>query len=120
MKEVRYTVRGSWPFPLDMLRHDGARAASLDDQAKIDSYSADHAPDNSVFEPIEINLVGPHKPNTARWESFTWLVPTDTNHAMMKEHRASGLERKRLRDAALAKLTLEEREALEWCAGKAL
>ncbi|WP_309084134.1 hypothetical protein [Chelativorans sp.] len=120
MKEVCYTVRGAWPFPLDMLRHDGSRAASPEDQSKIDRYAADHAPDRSVFEPVEISLVGPHKPNTARWESFTWSVPADADYAMMKEHRARGLERKRLRDAALSKLSREEREALEWYAGKAL
>lgn len=119
-KEFAYTVRGSWPFPLDMLRHDGSRAASAEDQEKINQYAAEHAPSRDVFEPVEINLVGPYKPNTARWESFTWSVPGDVENAMMKRWREEDRERRLHRDRALAKLTIQEREALEWHFQKAV
>lgn len=119
-KEFAYTVRGIWPFPLDMLRHDGSRPAAPEDQEKIARYSADYAPDGDVFDPVEINLIGPHRPNTARWESFTWSVPTDAEHALTKRWREEERERRLLRDQALAKLTIREREALEWHFQKAV
>lgn len=111
-REFAYTVRGHWPFPTDMLRHDGSRAATPEDQAVIDRQSLEYAPDRDVFVDVEINLVGPNKPNTARWESFGWAVPADQEHQYYK--RAAEAERKRrtLVASAMAKLTDEEKEAL--------
>lgn len=109
---IAYTVEGSWPFPLDMLRHDDARAASEADQALIDRYSQEFAPDREVFQPVKINLVGPQRPNTARWESFTWSVPTDTEYAFWKAERARRRADEKVRKEALAKLTPDERRVL--------
>lgn len=119
-KEFAYTVRGCWPFPLDMLRHDQSRAATPEDQGKIDRYSAEHAPDRDAFEPVEIDLVGPCRPNAARWESFAWTVPGDVGHRMAGRRRAEERERLAHLDRALAKLTPQEREALEWHFQKAV
>ena len=86
MTEKTYIVEGCWPFPLDMLRHDGSRAASENDQRIIDEYSQEYSPDtDSLRHPVRISLTGPWAPNTARWESFGWTVPSDTQHAMFKQ-----------------------------------
>ena len=103
--KFKYTVRGSWPFPLDMLRHDMSAAATPAEQAKIDLYAADHAADHSVFEPVEIELVGWCKPNGARWESFGW--------ELTKRWKAEVKAKQELRASGLAKLTQAERDALE-------
>lgn len=111
--KFRYTVRGSWPFPLDMLRHDMSAAATPAEQVKIDLYAADHAADASVFHPIEIELVGWCKPNGARWESFGWELPFDADWQLTKRWKAEAREKEELRKSGLAKLTPEERKALE-------
>lgn len=107
--EQSYTVKGCWPFPLDMLRHDGSRAATGEDQEIINRLTSDFAPDRLVFKEVEINLVGPRKPNTARWESFSWAVPSDTDHIFFKEAAKRDREEKALFEVALSKLSDEER-----------
>jgi hypothetical protein len=52
-----YTVRGIWPFPLDMLRHDDAQATSKTDQELIDRLSREHAEHRDDFKEVEIRLV---------------------------------------------------------------
>ena len=112
MTEHTYTVVGHWPFPLDMLRHDGSRAASEADQALIDRLSGDHAPDKAAFLDVSITLTGPNKPNTARWESFTWSIPADLEWADTKRRMAEERQRDALRKSGAAKLTQAERDAL--------
>lgn len=112
-KTHTYTVVGCWPFPLDMLRHDQSEAATPADQVMIDRLSGDHAPDADAFHNVSITLTGPNKPNTARWESFTWSIPADHEHEFYKRHRAEQRERNAQRQSGLAKLTPEERRALE-------
>ena len=111
-KEHRYTVKGHWPFPLDMLRHDGSRAATDKDLEMISQLVGDFAPDRSVFKDVEINLVGSNKPNTARWESFSWAVPSDTDHNFFKEADRRDREEGELFEAALSKLSNEERAVI--------
>lgn len=111
-KQFSYTVYGHWPFPLDMLRHDGSRAASQADQDLIDRLSTEHATDHDVFTPCEINLIALWKPNTARWESFGWSVPGDAEYAAVKRWKEEDRQRQQLIDSAMAKLTPEEREAI--------
>lgn len=118
-KMVHYTVRGFWPFPLDMLHHDQSRPASAADQGLIDRLSGDHAPDLAAFRPVDINLVGLNRPNTARWESFSWAVPTDHEHTFFRELKRREAERQRVLEGALAKLTPEEREAVRAAIEKA-
>lgn len=112
-KQIHYTVKGHWPFPADMLRHDQSRAATAEDQSMIDRLSGDHAPDRSVFVDVEINLVGPNKPNTARWESFGWAVPSDTEHAFYRDMKRRQAEEQRMFDAAMAKLSDDERQVMQ-------
>lgn len=108
-ERFQYTVRGHWPFPADMLRHDGSRAATDADAALIARLSGDYAPDRAAFRDVEINLVGPHKPNTARWESFSWEVPSDEMHTMLKAMARKQQEDDRAFAALLEKLTPDER-----------
>lgn len=119
MKSFPYTVRGHWPFPLDMLRRDGSRAATDADQALIDQLSGDHVDDAGVgFNVVDINLVGPNKPNTERWGSFGWTVPTDVDYQWHMQRQREANERRQLADQALAKLTPEEIEAVRWVIGQ--
>lgn len=72
--EHRYVVRGHWPFPLDMLRHDGSRPASDADRTMVERLSGEYAPDRDAFVDVEIKLVGPSRPNSARWESWPSVI----------------------------------------------
>ena len=61
---VTFTVEGSSPFPIDMLRYDLCWPAKADDAAWIPrSGSGRH-----------INLKGLKTPTIGRWESFGWKV----------------------------------------------
>lgn len=111
--EIRYVVKGRWPFPVDMLRRDGSRAATPEDQAIIDSLCEEYAPGKSALEEVEISLVGPNEPNTARWESFSWSVPGDVLHAFVKAERIRLDAEETLVRKALAKLDPEERAVIE-------
>ena len=118
-RNLHYAVKGSWPFPADMLRHDGSVAASPEDQAKIDRLSAEFAPDRDAIRLAQtVNLVmtdaGRRRPNTARWRSFGWDVPGDAEYHTAAEQTAERRRMEALRDSALAKLTAEERRALKW------
>lgn len=112
-KEHHYTVRGKWPFPPDMLRRDGSRPASPEDEHLIGEFSRESAPDRDFLrETVEIHLVGPNRPYTDRWESFGWTVPTDLDHALFKASRQRRADDDKIRAAGLAKLTPEERRVL--------
>lgn len=65
-----------------------------------------------MFKDVEINLVGSNKPNTARWESFSWAVPSDTDHVFFKEAAKRDREEGGLFEAALSKLSNEERAVI--------
>lgn len=125
-KDFHYAVVGSWPFPLDMLRRDRSVAATAEDQAKIDRLSQEAAPDlQAIRQKVKINLVIRdagrwEKPLTARWESFGWTVPDDEERKLLAEERLRVERLGRLRDAALAKLTPEEINALRWFGPHAL
>lgn len=56
----RYTVVGTWKFPIDMLRHDYAFPDSELDSAKISHVKVQRS----------IHLRSNHPPTPARWESF--------------------------------------------------
>lgn len=109
----RYTVKGKWPFPYDMVRRDGSRPASVKDEENVARYSAEHAPDREVFKDVEIELVGPARPNVARWESFGWAVTWEP--LLYRTYPAPVRPRSddEIRKAALAKLSSEERRVLD-------
>lgn len=117
--DFHYTVKGSWPFPVDMLRRDMSRAATSTDQAVIERLSKPYAEDrDAIRNAVTINLVIPNagrwRPNTARWQSFGWDVPDDIVARITSQERARLTRMEGLRKSAFAKLTTEEREALEW------
>lgn len=75
IKTFRFTVRGTYPFPTDMLRYDQAYPRSEQDSYKIrDSISRE------LEGPIDIELAVKivdrrfWEPTNARWESFGWTV----------------------------------------------
>lgn len=118
-EDFHYTVKGRWPFPLDMLRRDRSVAASPEDQEHIDFLSSPCAPDRDAIRTRRvINLVilgaGRWRPNTARWRSFGWDVPDDETFRMLEEAEARVERMKALRRSALLKLTPEERDAIDW------
>jgi hypothetical protein len=119
--DFHYTVEGSWPFPLDMLRRDGAVAASPQDQATIDHLSAPYAPDRDAIRTrrsvgLVLRDAERRRPYTARWRSFGWDVPGDAEYRAGESDRAERRKMEALRASALAKLTDEERAALAWFA----
>jgi len=111
-KSYTYIVTGRWPFPLDMLRRDGSQAATPEEQEKIDRYSEISSPDPTDTNDVEIALVGPNPPLTARWESFGWKVPGDYAHALGKEAKSRQKEEEAIWQGALEKLTDREREVV--------
>ncbi|RWB29624.1 MAG: hypothetical protein EOQ41_16060 [Mesorhizobium sp.] len=117
--ELVYTVTGSWPFPLDMLRYDRSRAATPEDQSKIDAPSSDYAANReAIRDEVSITLVMQqmHKfaaPATARWESFGWKVPSDAQFYASKLQENRRKEQDAIVETALKKLTPAEREAIE-------
>lgn len=72
----RFSVSGKYPFPVDMLRYDGAHPASERDSSKVTSaIKADTREDVSLSYMIELVVVNAHKywrPTTGRWYSFGW------------------------------------------------
>lgn len=79
-KTVTYTVRGRWPFPLDMLRRDFSKPATPADKELINLASKDTpSHDHPLSRVYEINLISTMSdprfaPNIQRWESFRWKV----------------------------------------------
>lgn len=73
--DYTYTVKGTWPFPTDMLRYDDAQPITDADKANIEKLSTENA--ESVEDlrlPVEIQLTGPRWPTLERWRSFGWKV----------------------------------------------
>lgn len=68
----RYTVKGRWPFPVDMLRRDRSAGASKDDEEAIKALSDPLV--CPVDNEVRIRLTGPEMPYFERWESFGWKV----------------------------------------------
>lgn len=67
MKLYAYTVQGSAPFPVDMLRYDASWPKDdLDSMEITDSIEHDRGLS------ITIDLVGLKPPAEARWRSFGW------------------------------------------------
>jgi hypothetical protein len=121
MTASQFTVTGTWPFPVDMLRYDDARPATVSDADLIEVLTQENASDavwsaDGRFKRFEITLVGERlnfRPTTARWESFGWSVPSDRYfYETMAESRQER-DRERLVSSALSKLTPQERAAVE-------
>jgi hypothetical protein len=67
---ARVVVEGSGPFPIDMLRYDGAYPAREEDAARIHSSF-----DRFARERQKVTIVIPDgRPTEGRWDSFGWRV----------------------------------------------
>lgn len=123
--ERTYTVEGTWPFPLDMLRRDQARAATPADQVLIDRMSGETS--DAGFgtgakvaitlimesgEPTVMRPNGRFLPHATRWESFGWTVVGDPDIDFERSMKAQERDEEALRRSGLAKLTDAERRAL--------
>lgn len=74
----QYTVTGSSPFPMDMLRHDQAWPA---DQLAWMVILASHAVGHVGTSPrpaASVSLCGNLPPTLDRWASFHWIVKPET------------------------------------------
>lgn len=75
-----FEVRGTWPFPVDMLRYDACEPASEADRILVADLSAEHPRDGDLIRhPTRVRLVhedaSPHwEPTEGRWRSFMWRV----------------------------------------------
>ena len=78
----RYTVKGRYPFPADMLRSDGSVTQTEPDAAIVKYLSQESLPcyyRSGRQREWEVGLVhiGENRnwePNYARWESFGWAI----------------------------------------------
>ena len=125
MDDRRYVVRGSWPFPTDMLRRDSARAASPEDAETIALLSQKYAPDiEAIRTPRDVALIGPEwdrwRPDWRRWDSFGWIVVDDPERLADLAERKATTERKDAYRSAMMKLDPAEKAAIEWYAGRRL
>ncbi len=62
----RYTVSGTWEFPIDMLRHDYAFPDSETESNNISN--------SGTGTQRSVRLRSHHAPTPGRWESFGWKV----------------------------------------------
>jgi hypothetical protein len=119
----QFTVSGKWPFPVDMLRHDGAAPATAEDAAKIEALSRDHCDDPGFMHErhsvvlVITDLNARSRPCEERWDSFGWHVENGDLAARRRDAVLSR-ERQTLRASAMAKLTPEERDAIAWYKGR--
>ena len=74
MKPTHFTVQGSGPFPVDMLRYDGAYPRDPESAARLLT-PVDRESRRDTRE-VHLNLAAPSflKPTHGRWSSFGWAV----------------------------------------------
>lgn len=65
----RYTVTGTYEFPIDMLRYDRAFPDTETDSGKVMNLRWSRS-----LEPVSIRVIGLSDPTVGRWESFGWKV----------------------------------------------
>jgi len=75
-KMTTFTVEGTYPFPVDMLRYDGCYPASTHDAVQLgDSCRGpSRTSDPKRKRQVTLSTTLFNKPTTARWESFGWRV----------------------------------------------
>ena len=65
--ELRFTVSGQGPFPLDMLRYDSCFPVSGSDAANMGPHSYDFSRDVTQISHTR------QRPTSDRWRSFGWV-----------------------------------------------
>lgn len=71
------TVRGRWPFPLDMLRYCAATPATNADAKLLQRLSGEFAEDEKMLHEqhtVRLKACGPRYIAEQRWKSFGWEV----------------------------------------------
>lgn len=76
-----YYVTGHGPFPIDMLRHDGAWPSTGEDAAKIEWTFTD----SGRMKTKSIKLRSYRKPTIDRWSSFNWSVGVDNLEVRLQQ-----------------------------------
>lgn len=69
----RFKVRGSWPFPYDMLRYDCCYPATENDSAKLETLAREKVSTGVVELELE-SCLERNIPTNRRWQSFMWRV----------------------------------------------
>lgn len=64
----RYTVTGTFEFPIDMLRYDRAFPATEEDSAKALNVRW------NPTDVVSVTVIGLNDPSVDRWKSFGWKV----------------------------------------------
>jgi hypothetical protein len=64
-----FTVSGSYPFPLDMLRYDRCWPKSQDDVSSMMANSR-----HTIGGQSKVTMVGLRRPTIDRWSSFGWKL----------------------------------------------
>lgn len=103
-----YTVRGHWPFPLEMLTRDQSEGAPPHDQSLISKLTSQHAENDEYFVDVDITLTGPNPPLWQRWASFQWEVIDDPQIDAIRSIEAASTKERHIFASAMAKLTDEE------------
>ena len=106
--KTSFNVTGATFFPADMLRYEDAYPATEHDASLIRTLTSSEPADG---RPVTVSLVCDREAavlHPERWQSFGWTVTALEKSADHDE------ERKRHYASGMAKLTLEERAALDW------
>jgi hypothetical protein len=76
MKLIRFKVKGSFRFPLDMLRYDACWPASPGDTGNMEASFDARSPTGYEVELIHWAANAGWQPTVDRWASFGWYVVT--------------------------------------------
>lgn len=74
MKIVKFTVKGSFRFPLDMLRYDQCWPAGPEDTARMEYSTESRSPEGYDITLCRWAPNGAWTPTMGRWASFNWHV----------------------------------------------
>ncbi len=76
MKLIRFTVKGRYNFPMDMLRHDACWPICTGDAAKLEYSMNTRSPEGYEIELAHWAPNSNWQPTIGRWASFGWHVVT--------------------------------------------
>lgn len=115
-EEHTFVVEGRGEFPEDMLRRDGARPATPEDEFMIKARLGDPGDpleENGHLKRYRVTLVTNERfaPMTARWESFQWRVVEARDPDMISKPRV-GRRPKGERPMTLAERQARHREGM--------
>ncbi len=76
MKLIRFTVKGSFNFPTDMLRHDACWPVGATDSSRMEFSAESRSPEGYEIELAHWAPNSNWQPTVGRWASFGWYVVT--------------------------------------------